>query len=75
MNNNWTTEDEKALTSITEEPFKHPDFVPTERELRVQKHIARLQSADDMLADGQISRAGRDAIRDRMLAVIEVPGA
>lgn len=75
MINNYQEEEEKTLVSVTEEPFRHPDHVPSAREVRVRKHIARLQSADDMLADGQISKVERDNIRNRMLQVIEDPNA
>lgn len=57
------------------EPFKHPDFEPSPRELRIQKHIARLQSAEEMFAEEQISKPELDNIRARMLQVIEDPNA
>ena len=75
MSNNWTDQDGKAPTSIVEEPYQIPPYPKTDRELRIAKHVARLQSADEMLADKQISQVERDNIRTRMLQVIEVPGA
>lgn len=70
MNTNWNTGDGIPPKPF-EPPFTHEAYAPSPREARVMQHVARLLAADDMLADGQISKVERDAIRDRMLQVIE----
>ncbi len=72
MNNNWSTGDGIPPEPFVP-PFSHDPYAPSLREARVVKHVARMIAADDMLADGQISKVERDAIRDRMIEVIENP--
>lgn len=74
MSNNWTPADETPPEHVAE-PCQTPLYPKSEREQRIAKHINRLQSADEMLADGQISQVERDNIRTRMLQVIEDPNA